>query len=180
MIASSLIHPAAWLKDSNFQSKVKLARALDLIGNKEENICAVLNKARNALVHKLDPLPDGVILEITRLAFSKARRKPNPSDFNKVLRVLVAKVSVARLRVGFQKNLAKLRAEHRERWLALLKKRLYDNLALLGEDENSPAMRKVLREVDDALVREIKTGKLENTESVIENRLRQIIETGKQ
>lgn len=178
MVSTRLVHPTAWLRDSNFQSKVKLARALGLIGHKEENICAVLNKARNALVHKLDPLPDATVKEIARLALGKVRKRPDPSDLNMILRFLVATISAAWLRVSFQKNLAKLRTERRERWLALLKKRLYDNLELLGEDDNSPAMLKTIKEVDAALIREIKTGKQENTESVIETRLKQIIEAG--
>lgn len=47
MISTRLRHPEKWLDGAEFRSRTDLASAMGLIGDRELNICRVLNSARN-------------------------------------------------------------------------------------------------------------------------------------
>ena len=124
MIETCLQHPKIWLDSADYRSKVNLAKAMGLIGDKELAICRVLNAARNATAHGLDPLPEKWKVELERLAFgSRRKREVQKRDIFATLEVLIGCIAApwfyARyyyaLRKLREQNVQKLQEQHAER-----------------------------------------------------------------
>jgi hypothetical protein len=156
MISTVLVYPDAWLREADFRSKVSLARALGLIEQREINICKVLNSARNAIAHTLEPLPEKWRKEMVRLAYGSGSgirwKKGISKDLNKTLRVLLAIISSRLLQARFQTHLTILRKDHRDRWKSLWVEKMLANMDLFGNPE---AEKKLAYEVDLLIATEL-------------------------
>jgi hypothetical protein len=158
MIAPSLPHPNIWLDESDFRSRVNLARALGSIGDKELRICRVIGAARNAAAHTMGPLPEKWRTEMERLAFGKkaTRQMPEPS-FRETVHELLVPIVAPWLYVRFRSNHQLLRENHKDRWLKLVSERLSANpelAALVESDPKNPALEALINEVDLIIARE--------------------------
>lgn len=124
------------------------------MNKRELNICKVLNVARNAIAHTLDPLPDKWRKEMERLAYgggSGIRWKKDVSkNLNQTLRVLLALVCSRLLQVRFRTHLTKLRKVHGERWKSLWVEKILPNMDLFGNIEEE---ERLAYEVDLAIVK---------------------------
>ena len=156
MIATRLEHPQVWLREADFRSKTNLARALGLIRERELNICGVLNKARNAMAHTLEPLQEKSRKEMERLAYGKGSgltwKKDVSKDLNQVLRVLMAYLAAPLLQAKFRTHLQKLRNDHRERWHSLWVEKMLANMDGFGD---SATEEKLAQEVDLIIAKEL-------------------------
>jgi len=170
MISTVLVYPDAWLREADFRSKLSLSRALGLIEQREVNICKVLNSARNAIAHNLEPLPDKWRKEMERLAYGRGSgirwKKDVSKDLNQILRVLLALISSRLLQARFQTNLNKLRKEHGERWKSLWVEKMLANMDLFG----TPEEERLAYEVDLAIAKELEEkGKIQHAGKNKEN-----------
>ena len=156
MISTVLVYPDAWLREADFRSKVSLARALGLIEQREINICKVLNSARNAIAHTLEPLPEKWRKEMVRLAYGSGSgirwKKDIFKDLNKTLRVLLAIISSRLLQARFQTHLTRLRKNQGDRWKSLWTEKMLANMDLFGNPE---AEERLAYEVDLVIAKEL-------------------------
>jgi len=156
MVATVLVHPDAWIREADFRSKLSLAKALGLIKQREVNICKVLNSARNAIAHTLEPLPDKWRKEMERLAYGRGsgiRWKEGISkELNKTLRVLLALISSRLLQAKFKTHLNKLRQEYGEQWKSRWVEKMLANMELFGNQEEE---ERLAYEVDLAIAKDM-------------------------
>ena len=156
MVATVLAYPDAWIREADFRSKLRLAKALGLIERREVNICKVLNSARNAIAHTLEPLPDKWRNEMERLAYGRASgirwKKGVSKDLNQILRVLLALISSRLLQAKFKTHLNKLRREHGEQWKSLWVEKMLSSMELFGNEEEEA---RLAYEVDLAIAKEV-------------------------
>lgn len=154
--------PAAWIPSADFSSKVRLARALGLIGEEEHRVCSVLNSARNALAHELEPLANKWRIEFNRLAYgSRHRSTNNRNDFAKTLIELISIVFGSCLRARFYHKRFQLREQYSDRWRELIKQKIRE--AWTSPDESAAALDEELLalEVDLQIARDLKHAKRE-------------------
>lgn len=156
MLETRLPHPEFWLPNAEFDSKVRLARALGLIVEQEHRACSVLNSARNALAHKLEPLPQKWRVELKRLAsvVKVPQTDEDPDDFYGILRKVVAIVFGRRNHMLFHHRRARLRDEHGQRWLEIVKQKI-DEAFMSGEFDEEL----INLQVDLQIAREVKQRK---------------------
>lgn len=157
MLETRLPHHEFWIPTADFDSKVRLARALGLIREEEHRACSVLNKARNTLAHNLEPLPDKWRLELKRIAsiIKVTDPKEDPDDFYVILRRVVAVVLACRNKRVFEYRRAMLRHEHGHRWLELMKEKIDEEMS---SDENFDE-ELVSLQVDLQVAREVNEAK---------------------
>jgi hypothetical protein len=163
MVATVLVYPDAWIREADFRSKLSLAKALGLIERREVNICKVLNSARNAIAHTLEPLPDKWRNEMERLAYGRASgirwKKGVSKDLNQILRVLLALISSRLLQAKFKTHLNKLRREHGEQWKSLWVEKMLASMELFGNEEEEA---RLAYEVDLAISKEVQKKKTQD------------------
>jgi hypothetical protein len=129
MLETRLPHSEFWIPTADFDSKVRLARALGLIREQEHHACSVLNKARNGLAHKLEPLPEKWRVELKRVAsVIKAAPDDDPDSFYVILRSVIAVVLGCRNKRVFEYRRARLRHEHGQRWLEIMKDKIDEEM----------------------------------------------------
>jgi len=149
MIETTLVHPEAWIDEADFRSKVNLAKAMGLIGDEELAICRVLNSARNALAHNLEPLPQKWKVELERLTFgSKHERNGQKNDLSAILLELFIMIAAPWLYVRHYHRMKNLREQHKDHWLEIMKKKLRENPELLKLDVKDPNFLAATEEVD--------------------------------
>jgi len=162
MIATRLVQPHEWLDDADYLSKIKLAKALGILGQKEYSICRVLALARSAF-KSANSLPQKCKTEILRIAYAHFKREPprigSHTPFEEVVRVLLAILSARWLEVRFKKKVYDLRRRYRHRWSSLMKKTLWANLDLLALDADSPENQRAVEQVDIELVKRLRAEK---------------------
>lgn len=128
-LETRLPHPHFWMPTADFNSKVRLARALGLIHEEQHRACSVLNSARNALAHKLDPLPQKWRDELERLSWAvKVDPTKDEGSFQAILRKVVAIVLGRREKMMFNHRRLKMREEHRQRWHELMEQKVHEVL----------------------------------------------------
>lgn len=156
MISTQLHHPEPWLQKANFLSKVNLAKALGLIGSRELAICTVLNKARNEMVHTLQPLSAKWKVELERLAYgsSKDRSKKRSPGLGRTLLELFVYIAAASDHAAFNKKIRDLTIRHGDRWVDLMKAKMWEDIR---SEKPKSSDNKSLRhyEVSLQLVREL-------------------------
>ena len=166
MIAAALSHPKIWLDNADYRSKMKLARAMGLIGDKELAICRVLNSARNATAHSLEPLPEKWKIELERLAFGPRRkREAQKKDITATLHELIACIAAPWLYIRYHDNLRKLyeqnqhklQEQHAERWQKIMKRKLGEKPELLALDFHDPEWAAAAVEVELELANELRS-----------------------
>ena len=129
ILETRLPAPAVWIPTADFGSKVRLARALGLIEEEQHRVCSVLNSARNALAHKLEPLDEKWRVELKRLAFGRRKKSAeNNKSFQDMLIDLIAIVFASCLHARFHYKRYQLRERYRDRALELLKQKIHENL----------------------------------------------------
>jgi hypothetical protein len=163
MISTVLVYPDAWIREADFRSKLSLAKALALIEQREVNICKVLNSARNAIAHTLDPLPDKWRKEMERLAYGRASgirwKKGVAKDLNQILRVPLALIASRLLQAKFKTHLGRLRQEHGEQWKSLWVETMLANMELFGNQEEEA---RLAEEVDLTIAKELQKEKMQD------------------
>jgi hypothetical protein len=156
MISASLPNPDVWLEDSDYRSRTNLARALNLIGDSELNICRVLGSARNQVAHKLELLEPKWRVEILRLAApSVDPSDQSPSNFRKALRELIGSLALPWLRTRVQVARRDLIEANQDLWHKIGREHiraLPEPLAPFYDDE---VRRRLLRDLDDAFAAEL-------------------------
>lgn len=166
MIEIALSHPKIWLDDADYRSKMKLARAMGLIGDKELAICRVLNSARNATAHGLEPLPEKWKIELERLAFGPRRkREAQKKGITATLRVLITRIAAPWLYIRYHHNLQKLQEQnrqklqeqHAERWQKIMTRKLGEKPELLALDIHDPKWQAAADEVELELANELRS-----------------------
>jgi hypothetical protein len=151
MLETRLPHHEFWLPTADFDTKVRLARALGLIREEEHRACSVLNKGRNALAHKLEPLPEKWRVELKRIASVIKSDDKDPNEFLVILRKVVAVVFGCRNKRVFEHRRAMLRHEHGQRWLEIMKEKLHE--ALMSDDKVDEELLQL--QVDLQVAREV-------------------------
>jgi hypothetical protein len=124
MISSKLSHPDIWLNEADFRSRTNLARAFGLIGDREMNVCRVLNSARNCAAHGLEPLPDKGRVEIMRLGCRAEASGSEPKDLREALHNLVTRMAGPWLYARVGRAKVEILDQHRQRWIELAEERL--------------------------------------------------------
>jgi hypothetical protein len=162
MIAARLLHGVVWLRNADYSSKIKLARALGLLGHEEYSICCVLALARSAF-ERGNSLPQKCKAKIFRIAYAHFKREPprigQQKPFDEVIRMLLAILSAPWLEVRYRKKLHGLRRRYRRQWSSLMKKTLWSNLDLLATNADSPENEKAVEQVDLQLLKRLRTKK---------------------
>jgi hypothetical protein len=155
MIETALMHPEVWIDDADYRSKVNLARAMGLIGDKELAICHVLNSARNAMAHALEPLPEKWKVELERLAFgSQRKRDGQKKDMAVTLEALITRIAAPWLYARHNHKLQKLREQHAKRWQEIMERKLREKPELLTLDVHDLNFQAVAEEVELELAKE--------------------------
>ncbi len=153
MISTRLMDPDVWLDGSNYRSKSNLAKAMGLIGQRELHICREINKIRNRLAHSLDGINDNWQKDIRSLAYGESENNPNKlKSIDWVSRDLLSSIAGAWLHTKLLDNKRKALAENRERWIEVMKKKLYENIDLLYRDLNSETINSLVNEVDELVL----------------------------
>jgi hypothetical protein len=124
MISTKLSHPDVWLSGADFRSRTNLARALGLIGDRELNLCRVLNSARNSAAHGLEPLPQKWRVEIMRLGCRADAGGLEPKDLREALLNLVTIMAGPWLYAKVGKARVEIIDQHRQRWIEMAEERL--------------------------------------------------------
>jgi hypothetical protein len=132
--------------------QVRLARALGLIREQEHHACSVLNKARNALAHKLEPLPEKWRVELKRVAsVIKPAPDDDPDSFYVILRRVVGVVLGCRNKRVFEYRRTRLRHDHGQRWLEIMKHKIDEEM--MSDEKFDEELINI--QVDLQLVREV-------------------------
>ena len=132
-LETRLPFPDFWIPTVDFGSKVRLARALGLIREEEHCVCSVLNSARNALAHKLEPLPQKWREELKRLSFRAPWEPSEDRDsLQLILRKLVTIILARREHMMFHHRRFMLREENGQRWFEVMKQKIGE--AFMSED----------------------------------------------
>jgi hypothetical protein len=162
MIATRLVRPDVWLRNADYLSKVKLAKALGMLGQEEYLICHVLGSTRIAFEH-LNSLPQNCRAKILRIAYAHFKKQPpkigSQRPFNEIIRLLLAILSAPWLEIRFKKKLHDLRKRYSRQWSGLMKKNLWSNLDLLATDADSPENQRAVEQVDMQLLRRLRMKK---------------------
>lgn len=162
MIATRLVRPDVWLRNADYLSKVKLAKALGMLGQEEYSICCVLGSARIAF-ERLNLLPQNCRAKILRIAYAHFKKQPpkigSQRPFDEIIRLLLAILSAPWLEVRFKKKLYDLRKRYRRQWSGLMNKMLWSNLDLLATDADSPENQRAVEQVDMQLLRGLRAKK---------------------
>jgi hypothetical protein len=152
MLETRLPHREFWIPTADFDSKVRLARALGLIREQEHHACSVLNKARNALAHKLEPLPEKWRVELKRVAsVIKPAPDDDPDSYYVILRRVVAVVLGCRNKRVFEYRRTRLRHDHGQRWLEIMKHKIDEEM--MSDEKFDEELINI--QVDLQLVREV-------------------------
>jgi hypothetical protein len=156
MLETALKHPDVWIDDADYRSKVNLACAMGLIGDEELAICRVLNSARNAMAHALEPLPEKWKVELKRLAFgSQRKRNGQKKDMAITLKALINRINAPWLYARYKHKRQKLwEQQHAERWQKIMRRKLREKPELLTLDVHDPIFQAVAEEVDLELAKE--------------------------
>ena len=158
MIETKLFYPSVWLDGADYRDKVNLARAMNLIGEDELRICRVLNSARNAVAHSLEPLSEKWRVEVFRLAFGHSKVENEVSEaeiWRKALVELIIYVAAPWLYAAFQSKHSALRKQHKNRWMELMAEQLQTVPDLNAVVDNATEHKRLAEEVDLLLVKEL-------------------------
>ncbi len=162
IIATRLVRSDVWLRNADYLSKVKLAKALGLLGREEFSICCVLASAKSAF-GRLNALPPKCRARILHIAYAHFKKEPPKTDsakpFDEIIRLLLAILSAPWLEIRLKTKVYDLRRRYGRQWSSLMKKTLWSNLDLLATDANSPENLRAIEKVDLQLLRRFKSKK---------------------
>jgi hypothetical protein len=166
ILETRLSSPDVWIPTADFSSKVRLARALGLIGEEQHRVCSVLHNARNALAHKLEPLANKWRVELNRLAYGRRRKPANDqNDFSNMAIELISIVFASCLRARFYHKRLQLKHQYSDRWLEVMKQKLHETLTSPIETADGLDEELLKLEVDLQIARESKQAKNKNYDS---------------
>jgi hypothetical protein len=161
MIQTSLLRPEKWLNDATYRSKLNLATAMGLIADEEHAILSVLNSARNAVAHVLDPPSEkweNWKVELERLTVKKRERAEARKDLAAILKDVVCLLTGPWLYAHYHHKRSQLRLQHTDRWLKIMSRKLERRPKLRKAALNFPdeAVQGAIEEVDVELAEQLR------------------------
>lgn len=161
MIQTSLKRPEKWLNDASYRSKLNLATAMGLIGDEEHAILCVLNSARNAVAHVLDPPFERWKhwkVELERLTAKTGKPAEARKDLAAILKDVVCLLTAPWLYAHYYHKRLELRLQHTDRWLEIMSRKLgrRPKLRKAALDLPDEAVRSVIEEVDVELAKQLR------------------------
>jgi hypothetical protein len=152
MLETVLPRPKYWMETADYKSKVSLALSMGLIGEKERTICQVINKARNAMAHSVDPLPEKWRIEMHRLAQGLEIHKSDPKDLNKIVMGLMVKITAPFLYTRRRHYIKNVMKNHPDLWNQLLYKKMDERPDLEKLPVDIEAWRPLLEDIERQLL----------------------------
>jgi hypothetical protein len=156
MLEATLANPAVWLDESDYRSRTNLARALNLIGDEELNVCRVLGSARNQVAHKIEPLAPKWRIELLRLAAPFVdHTDETPANLAKALHELVIQVAAPWLTARVQLARRDLIAANQDLWHQLGRKYIRALPVPLAAFYDRDVRNKLMRDLENEFAAEL-------------------------